>query len=67
MKNPSNTDDVDTEMPLLGPGRLPIIIEARAGHVLVVCGPYGGKGRTVAEALDALADRMGRARAPRGG
>lgn len=42
---------------LLTRRRWPIVIEARPDHVLVVRGPYGGKGRTVAEAMDALRKR----------
>jgi len=60
MKNLPNTDGRDTLTLLQRPAKLPLIIEAREDHVLVVCGPYGGKGRTVADALDALARRMGR-------
>jgi hypothetical protein len=60
MTNPPNTDRRDTLILLQRPTKLPLIIEARADHVLVVCGPYGGKGRTVAEALDELARRMSR-------
>lgn len=50
-----------------GPVTPPIIIEARSDRVLVVCGPYGGTGRTVGEAMDALARRMGRTTAPADG
>ena len=60
MKNITNTDRRDTLMLFQRPAQLPLIIEAREDHVLVVCGPYGGKGRTVADAMDALARRMGR-------
>jgi hypothetical protein len=64
MKESPNTDSRDTLTLSQGPARLPIIIEARQDRVLVVCGPYGGTGRTVGEAMDALARRMGRATAP---
>ena len=37
----------------------PLIIEARADHVVVTCGAFGGKCRTVSEAMDELARRMG--------
>lgn len=39
-----------------------LIIEPRADHVLVVLGPFGGKGGSVAEALDELARRLPRSR-----
>ena len=67
MKNFTNTDGRDTLTLSPGPLKLPIIIEARPDCVLVVCGPYGGTGRTVGEAMDALARRMGRATAPGNG
>lgn len=37
-----------------------IILEARKDHVLAIYGPYGGKGKSVAEALDSIAKRLGR-------
>jgi len=64
MKNSPNTSGRDTLTHLPDPAKLPIIIEARPDRVLVVCGPYGGTGRTVGEAMDALARRMGRVTAP---
>lgn len=64
MKNSPNSDGRDTWNVSPDPVNLPIIIEARSDCVLVVCGPYGGTGRTVGEAMDALARRMGRATAP---
>ncbi len=67
MKDSPNTDGQDTSTPSPGPVAPPIIIEARSDRVLVVCGPYGGTGRTVGEAMDALARRMGRATAPTDG
>ena len=66
MKNLPNTDGRNTLMLLRSTARLPIIIEARADRVLVVYGPYGGEGRSVSEAMDALARRIGRASARRG-
>lgn len=63
MKNFPDTDGQDT-LTSPGPAKLPIIIEARADRVLVVCGPFGGTGRTVGEAMDELARRMGRHTAP---
>jgi len=64
MKNSPSTDGRDTWTLSQGPAKVPIIIEARADRVLVVCGPFGGTGRTVGEAMDALARRMGRVTAP---
>ncbi|HYU16942.1 MAG TPA: hypothetical protein VEL05_12745 [Candidatus Acidoferrum sp.] len=45
------------------PGRdartfVPLIVEKRGNDVLVVCGAYGGKGRTLAEAMLELKRRM---------
>jgi hypothetical protein len=35
-----------------------IIVEARPGYVLVIYGPYGGVGSSVAEAMDEVLRRM---------
>ena len=67
MKGSPNTDGQDTLTLSSGPVTARIIIEARSDRVLVVCGPYGGTGRTVGEAMDALARRMGRTTAPTDG
>jgi hypothetical protein len=58
MKNLANTDGRDTLILLQSPTKLPLIIEAREDHVLVVCGAFGGKGSTVQGAMEALARRM---------
>lgn len=67
MKDSPDTDGQDTLTLSPGPVIPPIIIEARSDHVLVVCGPYGGTGSTVGEAMDALARRMGRTTVPTDG
>jgi hypothetical protein len=54
-----DTDDRDTLIPPCPAGQ-PLIIEARADHVLVICGAFGGKGRSLSEAIRQLARRMGR-------